>query len=140
MEPVTRENGCLVVIPGSHRASLYPHEYPEWEGGVNKAYHGVIGFDNSERVHLIMDKGDTVFFHPVLVHGSGANRTRGFRKAISCHYADSDCNYIDVTGTTQENIKVEIENLAEKKGFGITDYREIWHVRSRLVRGMESHL
>lgn len=56
MEQVTRENGCLVVLPGSHRGSLYPHEYPQWEGGVNFAYHGVVGFDGHGRVHLTMDK------------------------------------------------------------------------------------
>lgn len=33
-----------------------------------------------------LDLGDTVFFHPILIHGSGPNRTRGFRKAISTHY------------------------------------------------------
>lgn len=76
MEPVTRENGCLVVLPGSHRGVLHPHEYPSWEGGVNKAYHGIVGFDGHNRVHLEMNKGDTVFFHPILIHGSGANRTQ----------------------------------------------------------------
>jgi phytanoyl-CoA hydroxylase len=78
MEPVTRENGCLVVLPGTHRGPLYPHEYPGWEKGVNKMYHGVVGFGGREddRIHLLMEKGDTVFFHPILVHGSGANRTQ----------------------------------------------------------------
>jgi ectoine hydroxylase-related dioxygenase (phytanoyl-CoA dioxygenase family) len=33
-----------------------------------------------------LDLGDTVFFHPILIHGSGPNRTQGFRKAISTHY------------------------------------------------------
>lgn len=32
MENVNPENGCLVVVPGSHTSSLLPHEYPEWEG------------------------------------------------------------------------------------------------------------
>jgi phytanoyl-CoA hydroxylase len=27
--------------------------------------------EDRERVHLHMEKGDTVFFHPLLVHGSG---------------------------------------------------------------------
>lgn len=44
-------------------------------------YHGIQNFDsNLPMVHLEMEAGDTVFFHPVLVHGSGANRTQGFRK------------------------------------------------------------
>ena len=43
-----------------------------------------------------MEPGDTVFFHPLLIHGSGINRSRGTRKAISAHYASADCNYIEV--------------------------------------------
>jgi phytanoyl-CoA hydroxylase len=44
-------------------------------------YHGIQTFDpNAERVHLEMWAGDTVFFHPLLIHGSGTNRTEGFRK------------------------------------------------------------
>lgn len=49
--------------------------------GVNKLYHGIQDFDPSlPRVHLEMEKGDTVFFHPLLIHGSGSNKTKGFRK------------------------------------------------------------
>lgn len=36
-------------------------------------------------------------------------------QAISCHYASSDCYYIDVNGTTQENISNEVKELAVKK-------------------------
>lgn len=49
--------------------------------GVNKFYHGIKDFDqNAPRVHLKMDAGDTVFFHPILIHGSGTNKTNRFRK------------------------------------------------------------
>ncbi len=51
------------------------------QGGVNKMYHGIQKFDpTAERIHLEMGTGDTVFFHPLLIHGSGMNRTSGFRK------------------------------------------------------------
>ena len=44
-------------------------------------YHGIRDYDpNAPRVHLEMGPGDTVFFHPLLIHGSGMNRTEGFRK------------------------------------------------------------
>lgn len=33
-------------------------------------------YDNHEKVFLEMNKGDTVFFHPLLVHGSGINKTQ----------------------------------------------------------------
>uniref|UniRef100_A0A8D8W6G7 phytanoyl-CoA dioxygenase n=1 Tax=Cacopsylla melanoneura TaxID=428564 RepID=A0A8D8W6G7_9HEMI len=139
MESVTEDNGCLFVLPGSHHnpGVLHQHDYPNWEGGVNAMYHGVQGFDSHPKLNLCMEKGDTVFFHPLLIHGSGMNRTKGFRKAISCHYAAAECHYIDVRGTTQDNIANEIEQIALKK-FGVElKFEEIWDAKSRLVRGIE---
>lgn len=105
MENVYKENGCLFVVPGSHRGELYIHRYPVsdvfktesylayiciisigcivsylfQDNKINKAYHGIQNeFEiapESERVYLPMEKGDTVFFHPTLVHGSGPNTT-----------------------------------------------------------------
>ena len=45
------------------------------------------------------------------------------KQAISCHYAASDCHYIDVKGTTQENIASEVKEVAEKRvGKEIADH------------------
>jgi len=27
--PITEDNGCLYVLPGTHTGDLYPHNYPE---------------------------------------------------------------------------------------------------------------
>ena len=62
-------------------------------------------------IHLPMEKGDTVFFHPLLWHGSGRNRTPSSRKAISCHFAGGECQYIDVEGTLQEEIQDEVREM-----------------------------
>ena len=62
---------------------------------MNLAYFGAKGVGaHPERVHLVMEPGDTVFFHPVLIHGSGHNRTDGFRRAISAHYASAACRFL----------------------------------------------
>lgn len=61
-----------------------------------------------------MNKGDTVFFHPLLVHGSGPNRTDRFRKAVSTHYAAAGASYIDVRGTSQQGI--ETRRTGQKRG------------------------
>ncbi|XP_074554397.1 phytanoyl-CoA dioxygenase, peroxisomal [Halichoeres trimaculatus] len=142
MEKVNRQNGCLVVLPGTHTGTLQEHDYPEWEGGVNKMYHGVRGYDPQHpRVHLEMEKGDTVFFHPLLIHGSGMNQTQGFRKAISCHYASADCYYIDVKGTTQENIEKEVKQIAARKyNMDEISFEDTWAFRGRLVQGERTSL
>lgn len=143
MERIDRSNGCLVVLPGTHKGVLKQHDYPEWEGGVNKMYHGVRDYDASiPRVHLTMEKGDTVFFHPILIHGSGMNRTAGFRKAISCHYASSDCYYIDVKGTIQENIEKEVAEIAQKR-YGVESQialKDAWMAKGRTIQGERLNL
>jgi len=94
LEPCTRENGCLVVVPGSHKGELLKHENVDWEW-VNLAYFGAEGVGaHPERVHLEMQPGDTVIFHPILLHGSGRNRSEGFRRAISTHYASARCRFL----------------------------------------------
>lgn len=144
MQKIDRENGCLVVIPGTHKGELLEHDYPEWEGGVNKFYHGIKNYDpeKNERFWVEMEEGDTVFFHPILVHGSGMNKTNGFRKSISCHYAASDCEYIETEGSKQDKIAKEIEDLVRKKtkSHAEVQFKDIWKYRARLVCGDQINL
>lgn len=111
----TPENGCLTVVPGTHTGEMLDHELPEWEY-VNFSYLGAQGVGReTERVHLEMEPGDLALFHPVLIHGSGHNRTTGFRKAISAHYASARCRYIppeEDTGGVYEGVRA----YNEKKG------------------------
>lgn len=142
MEHIHRGNGCLVVLPGTHKGQLLPHEYPKWKGGVNKMYHGIQQFDpNADRIHLEMQAGDTVFFHPLLIHGSGTNRTEGFRKAISCHYADSGCEYIDCEDDIQGLISKEaMEVFRRRTGDDTARFQDVWRIKSRLVQGERLNL
>lgn len=43
---------------------------------------------------------------------------QGYRKAISAHYASSDCYYVDVKGTSQEAVANEVVGIAKMK-YGI---------------------
>lgn len=145
MEKVTRENGCLVVIPGSHHGKILEHGYPDWKGGVNSWFHGVKSVPDwmfDRRVHLEMDAGDTVFFHPKLIHGSGANRTRGFRKIISCHYAASECEYINAEGSIGDPIAREVVEEFRRRfpNTFFKDYASVWKQWVRQVRGTKGNL
>ncbi|KNC82253.1 hypothetical protein SARC_05460 [Sphaeroforma arctica JP610] len=101
MQDVNRDNGCLVVLPGSHKSlyntsmgGLLAHEKPTWKY-LNTAYYGVRDLPpdwRDQRVHVPMSAGDTILFHPLLLHGSGRNRSGGYRRAISTHYASAKCH------------------------------------------------
>ena len=45
MEKINRQNGCLVVLPGTHKGEFLKHGYPNWNGGVNKMYYGIQDYD-----------------------------------------------------------------------------------------------
>eukprot|EP00945_MAST-04E_sp_MAST-4E-sp1_P004205 g4205.t1 len=94
--PCNIENGCLTMIPGSHWVGLRTHGYPKCNL-VNLAYFGIVDLTDQEldsMVHLDMEDGDVVFFHPETIHGSGFNQRRveeahlddAFRRAISVHF------------------------------------------------------
>ncbi|XP_028039347.1 probable phytanoyl-CoA dioxygenase isoform X1 [Bombyx mandarina] len=78
VDHVNKDNGCLYVIPKSHKQDiLYPHgDVPE----AGKLYHGILNEETLAREHarvsLDMAPGDTVLLHPRLLHGSGPNRTQ----------------------------------------------------------------
>jgi phytanoyl-CoA hydroxylase len=138
MEKVNGENGCLYVLPGSHkRGVLYEHTYPK-DKLVNKGYLGIQHLtkeDEEQFVHLDMEPGDTIFFSTLLIHGSGPNLSTSTRKACSTHYASINCEIIDVTGTVQEGFARDMEAWAtEKWGMpnGIT-FKQIWKGKSRRV-------
>ena len=90
MFPATRETGCLAVIPNSHKQGPLEHDMPDWDF-VNYGFYGVKDLDISQRVHVELQPGDTLLFHPLLIHGSGSNKSDGFRRAISMHCASVEC-------------------------------------------------
>ncbi|KAJ3087981.1 hypothetical protein HK102_009842 [Quaeritorhiza haematococci] len=129
MEQVTRANGCLVVMPGTHKGELLRHGYPEWEGGVNAMFHGIKDVDGDlSRIYCEMEPG-------------GANNTQGYRKAISCHYGASECHYIDTKGTLHEEIANEVKDMAKRR-FNVDNmpYEMYWKMKGKLVRGEEGTL
>ncbi|KAG8041247.1 hypothetical protein G9C98_002235 [Cotesia typhae] len=143
VEPCHTSNGCLFVSSGSHIPQrLYPHGYPKDKNATNKFYHGIHGLPKSMVwIDLEMEPGDTVFFHPLLVHGSGVNKSNRTRKAISCHYASAECQYIDIRGTVQEPIRNEILELVKKRyPTADIEYNDVWRMKSSLVRGIRSSL
>jgi ectoine hydroxylase-related dioxygenase (phytanoyl-CoA dioxygenase family) len=78
----TTENGCMRFVPGSHlEAALRPHRPL---GGTRATSHTLLTDvdEASDRVRLVpIRRGDITVHNERVVHGSGGNRTAGWRRA-----------------------------------------------------------
>jgi phytanoyl-CoA hydroxylase len=90
MEYTNEENGCLYVIPGSHKSGLLPHgkvknveEHESWTDETE-------GIDLSEEIPVILNKGDILIFDSLLIHSSTRNRSNRWRRSYVCHYIRHD--------------------------------------------------
>ena len=81
----TLENGCLSVLPGSHKLPIQTHD-PDERPGANQGYTVVRTADESKAVPVLMDPGDRLVFHSYLLHRSVDNSGTGRRAAMVYHY------------------------------------------------------
>jgi ectoine hydroxylase-related dioxygenase (phytanoyl-CoA dioxygenase family) len=86
------ENGCVLVIPGSHRfGELALDPGGAVLGGRDDiAELETVGIDAARAVALELEPGDVALWSPYLVHGSGANVSRGDRRAYLNSYVAAE--------------------------------------------------
>ncbi|MEL7536587.1 MAG: phytanoyl-CoA dioxygenase family protein [Pseudomonadota bacterium] len=86
VDDATTENGCLWVLPGSHRLGvLYPtreHSQPDAFDMSPESY----GFDDSSEVPVEVPAGSAVLFNGYLLHRSKRNVSSRYRRALVNHY------------------------------------------------------
>ena len=82
----TLGNGCLHVLPGSHREPVHEH-VPDRRPGANIGYVEIVDHDMGDAVPVLMDPGDLLLFDSHLMHRSTDNATDGIRAAMVYHYA-----------------------------------------------------
>ncbi|MGB8353310.1 MAG: phytanoyl-CoA dioxygenase family protein [Chthoniobacteraceae bacterium] len=86
MDRTDRENGGMLVVPGSHRGNILCQE----KGDMNESFStGVTRIPQGlKAVDVPMEPGDTLFFGGAVIHGSGPNRSKDrFRRSFIGHYA-----------------------------------------------------
>jgi phytanoyl-CoA hydroxylase len=84
LDDATTRNGCLRVIPGSHRGGLLPGL--EGEGRLGPLFTNPAYFDESLQVPIVVCAGSLLFFSPSVVHGSGPNDSTQPRRALIFTY------------------------------------------------------
>jgi phytanoyl-CoA hydroxylase len=82
----TLANGCLHVLPGSHREPVHTH-VPDRRPGANYGYVEIVDHDMSTSVPVLMEPGDLLLFDSHLMHRSTDNQSTAWRAAVVFHYA-----------------------------------------------------
>jgi len=88
-----KENGCLQIIPGSHKLGRVNHGFSGEQVGAD-----MVMVNNALKTMKLMyceiQPGDTLFFHPNLLHRSEANLSDKSRwSIISCYNSQSNLAY-----------------------------------------------
>ena len=73
IDKATKENGCIQVIPGSHKKGLVDHFGPELQFKLEDHY------KPSDIVYAEMNPGDVLFFDVLTFHYSDANLSKNDR-------------------------------------------------------------
>ena len=85
LDPATLANGCVQIIPGSHRFGLLNPAHPS--GFVSEEQAAELLAQHSP-VPLELEPGEAVLLHNWLLHASDVNRTGVSRRAFSVCYMD----------------------------------------------------
>jgi len=82
---VTPENGCMRVVPGTHRTQLTATRERRDVDNV-LASETELEVDESDAVDIVLDPGDVEVHHPNIIHGSNANTSDRWRKGLTIRY------------------------------------------------------
>ena len=82
----TPENGCMRVIPQTHRTELMPHRQRTDVANVLSSELEPHLVDESRAVDVVLRAGGVSIHHPNLVHGSNANRSPRRRCGLTIRY------------------------------------------------------
>ena len=84
-DSATVANGCMHVLPGSHRDGVREH------AGEGDEYGWVDKPDQNLIQAIELQPGDALIFHGELLHFTPANQTDQRRRAVQYHYAAKGC-------------------------------------------------
>lgn len=85
IDPSTSENGCMRVVPGSHRREIHALR-PNTEVESVLGSESAIDVDETEAVDLVLAPGDVEVHHPNILHASNANTSPKRRCGLTIRY------------------------------------------------------
>lgn len=86
-----RQNGCMRILPGSHRLRILPHRdtYAP-ENLLTRGQEVELDYDEADTVDIELRAGQLSLHHVRAVHGSHSNRSSGPRIGFAVRYMTPD--------------------------------------------------
>ena len=84
MDDARVENGCLWMVPGSHKLGILPGV--QGKGILDRLYTDMEAHAELEPVAVEVPAGSVIFFHAHVIHGSKGNKTDESRRAMVVTY------------------------------------------------------
>ncbi len=94
LDDVTIENGCMGVIPGTHRTGILDHSQVWTIGRRRDMQVPDAAIDTQRAKAITMSSGGCSFHHGILLHRSGPNTTSVPRRGLAVHYIPGHCRWI----------------------------------------------
>ena len=111
MDATSIANGCLQIIPGSHKSMI-----PE-TGDLLSPEERAIHAPDEKRLYLEMEMGEVVLLHNWTLHRSEVNTTNRPRRAFSVCYIDAATHQV-TTGRRFPKIFPEYVPVADDQANG----------------------
>lgn len=87
LDPATKANGCVQILPGSHKQGLVNPSHPSgFLSDAQAAEHAT----PDRIVYLELEPGEVALMHNYLLHASDVNNTDISRRAFSVCYMDGE--------------------------------------------------
>jgi hypothetical protein len=85
VDPATKENGCMQVIPQSHKLGRIEHVLKGEQAGADMERVSEV-LKRLPLIYVEMEPGDALFFHANLLHRSDQNTSENPRWSMICCY------------------------------------------------------
>ena len=94
LEPSTRANGCLRVIPGSHRDKfLHPHLHEDRQDLTLQQRMADGCFDEADAVDIELQPGQMSLHDVYMIHGAAANTSTQRRTGVALRYMPATSHF-----------------------------------------------
>jgi ectoine hydroxylase-related dioxygenase (phytanoyl-CoA dioxygenase family) len=94
--PATRANGCMRVLPGSHRGpALKQRDTFAPDNALSRGQEIEVAVDEAQAVDLALEPGQMSMHHLWIVHGSDPNRSAVPRVGLAIRYVASQVRQRD---------------------------------------------